>query len=346
MITNLVNNLYSYGYNHKFKLIPLIVETKNKTGLLNPSLFIENDDLHLNLRHVQYVLYHSENKQRYQSAWGPLAYLHPENDLTLTTTNYFSKSNISIIDSHDQDFNFKQVDTSKLDVTPIWEFVGLEDARVVKWDNKIYLCGVRRDTTTNGQGRMEMSEIEYSESDKLWKEVNRYRLDTPFSTDTYCEKNWMPINDKPFHFVKWTNPLEIVKVDLTIKLENGNYYCEQVHLSDTRYPFPRDIRGGGNIIKLPDNSYLMITHEVDLFKNYLGNKDAFYYHRFLQFNNNFELLGSSSEFNFLTGNIEFATGLAYYDKTDSIYITFGFQDNAAFLLRTSLDSILSLITTK
>jgi len=50
-----------------------------------------------------------------------------------------------------------KVDTSALDVTPMWEFVGEEDCRVVQWLGDYYLVGVRRDTTTNGVGRMEYS---------------------------------------------------------------------------------------------------------------------------------------------------------------------------------------------
>ena len=56
--------------------------------------------------------------------------------------------------------NYHKIDTSKLDVTPIWKFIGLEDGRIVNWDDKYYAIGVRRDTTTNGQGRMEFSEFE------------------------------------------------------------------------------------------------------------------------------------------------------------------------------------------
>ena len=37
------------------------------------------------------------------------------------------------------------------------DFIGLEDGRLLKWNDKYYLTGVRRDTTTNGQGRMELS---------------------------------------------------------------------------------------------------------------------------------------------------------------------------------------------
>lgn len=325
----MINNFAKIVLNNGGSIHPLIVdgELTKGTGLLNPSIFNHNGTIYLNVRHVQYTLYHSENNQYFQTRWGPLSYLHPEHDRTLTTVNYFGVLNGTTPD-------ISAVDTSKLDVTPIWEFVGLEDARVAVWDNHIWLCGVRRDTTTNGQGRMEMSKIEYI--DNRWREIERYRLDTPFSNNTYCEKNWVPINDKPFHFIKWSNPVEVVKVDLTKKAENGFYWCEQVFLSDNKQPLPRDIRGGSNVIKW-DDGYLMLTHEVDLFHTELKRKDAFYYHRFLKLDNNFELVSWSDSFNFMTGHIEFACGLM--EHGGDIYITYGFQDNSAYLLKTSKEVI-------
>lgn len=327
----MINNLARIVLQEGGSLTPLLVdgELTKGTGLLNPSLFYHqrSGEMLLNIRHVQYTLYHSENNQYFQTRWGPLSYLHPEHDRTLTTVNYFGK----LVDDLPQ---VSAVDTSKLDVTPIWEFVGLEDARVVVWDDKYWLCGVRRDTTTNGQGRMEMSRLELTE--KGWKEIERYRLDTPFSSDTYCEKNWVPINSKPFHFVKWSNPVEVVRVDLTRKADNGLYYCEQVHLSENRHSLPRDIRGGSNVIDWEDG-YLMLTHEVDLFHTELKRKDAFYYHRFLKLNKDFEVTGWSDSFNFMTGHIEFACGLA--EVRGEVYIAFGFQDNSAYLLKTTKEVI-------
>ena len=43
--------------------------------------------------------------------------------------------------------------------------------------------------------------------------INRNRIEVP-DINSYCEKNWMPILDEPFQFVKWTNPTEIMKVNL------------------------------------------------------------------------------------------------------------------------------------
>ena len=43
------------------------------------------------------------------------------------------------------------------------------------------------------------------------KEISRLRIPTPGLDVSYCEKNWVPINDKPYHFVKWTSPTEVVR---------------------------------------------------------------------------------------------------------------------------------------
>ena len=114
---------------------PLLLPSSQTQGLpqINPSILVEGDDIYLNLRHVNYMLYHSEGEQKFQSKWGPLAYLNPEDDITLTTTNYLCKldpDTLEIVSS-------AKVDTTKLDVKPLWEFVGLEDVRVTKWDNKL-----------------------------------------------------------------------------------------------------------------------------------------------------------------------------------------------------------------
>jgi hypothetical protein len=319
----MINNLVKIVVDNGGSLEPIVVETEKGTGLLNPSIFYHNNVLLVNLRHVQYALFHSEINQLFRGKFGPLSYLHPDTDRTLTTTNYFGKYSGG-------KFNLKEVDTSKLDVEPIWTFVGLEDARVVVWEDRTFLCGVRRDTTPNGVGRMEMSELVKG------KEIGRYRLDTPFSADTYCEKNWMPINSLPYHFVKWSNPVEVVKVDLTEQAENGFYKCDQVYLNKNKIDVPRDLRGGSNVVNWGDG-YMFITHEVDLWKNEHDQKDAFYYHRFVYMNRDFEIERWSDAFNFMTGHIEFCCGLAV--NKDDVKITFGFQDNAAFMLNTTKETI-------
>ena len=311
--------LAKYVITNGGSLHPLVIPASetNGTGLMNPSVYVDNGKVIMNLRHCQYTIYHAE-KGIFEHHYGPLVYLNPENDITLTTKNFFCEldEKMNIVKS-------TKVDTSKLDVKPIWEFIGLEDARVVRWDGKLYLCGVRRDTTTNGVGRMELSEIEVS-ADSV-KEISRVRIDAPAPNTSYCEKNWMPILDKPYHFIKWTNPTEVVKADPVTGA------CETVSLQELNGSYSGNIRGGSQVIPWEDG-YLCLNHITYLFKSELQRKNARYRHVFTKFDKDFKIQKVSKEFSFMEGEIEFACGMAQLN--DDLLITFGFQDNASFLLKT------------
>ena len=300
---------------------PLIIDPEhtNGTAIFNPSIFNDNGNLLVNIRHCQYTLYHS---RQYEHAEGPLVYLNPENDISLTTNNYLCS-----LDDKLEINECNKVDTSKLDVRPKWEFIGLEDGRVVRWNDKLYLTGVRRDTTTNGQGRMELSEIVDNE------EVSRFRIPA-IDEDSYCEKNWMPIIDMPYHYVKWANPTEVVKVDPEKKT------CEVVIKQDEALPTPRDLRGGTHVIPW-EYGYICVIHEVDMLWSEAGKKDAKYPHRFVSFDKNFKINYLSEEFYFMGADIEFATGMCEYNG--NFLISFGFNDNAAFVLECPQKSIMDIM---
>jgi hypothetical protein len=299
---------------------PLIIPSylTNGTGLMNPSIYNDNGKLMVNLRHVNYTFYHSE-KKTFQHQWGPLTYVHPENDMHLRTTNYYLELDDSL-----KITRVNKIDTSELDKEPLWDFVGLEDARLFRWGGDLYISGVRRDTTTNGQGRMELSKIIVGED--YVKEVSRVRIEPPKDPNSYCEKNWMPIPDMDWHYVKWSNPTEVVKVNPTAGTSETIALTQMVDI-------PRDVRGGSHVLPLGDNYYFALTHEVDLFKSEVGRKDGLYRHRFLVWDKNWQIQGFSKDFSFMDAHVEFCTGMCYY-KGD-LLMTFGFQDNAAYVLRVS-----------
>ena len=305
-------NLVQKAVEQGGKLAPIAIP--GTFGGMNPSVFIDPDgDILVNVRVVNYILYHSENEQRFPSRWGPLAYLHPEKDQRLVTENYVVRLNS----------NLEITDCAKVEMLelhqPIWEFVGLEDARLVYW-NDYYLIGVRRDTTNNGVGRMEKSKVSIDKDTWTIKEISRERIEVP--SQSYCEKNWMPIVDKPFHFVKWHSPIEVMKAEGTM--------AQQVALKQGIQP-EKDQRGGSQLIRW-GSVYIAITHEVDLFKNYLQQKDGIYRHRLCVYDDDLNLVGISPEsFSFLDGRIEFCVGAAEYEG--DLLVSFGFQDNAAFVLR-------------
>ena len=307
-------------------LKPLLLpaELTNGTGLFNPSVYIDNDEILVNIRHCQYLFYHSE-KKKFEHQWGPLLYLNPENDITLTTTNYIAK-----LDNNLDIKWFKKIDTSMLDVRPIWEFVGLEDVRLVRWDNKLYATGVRRDTTTNGQGRMELSTIQMSDSHV--KEIERWRIPAPGADDTYCEKNWMPILDMPYHYVKWSNPLEIVKVDPVKKT------CEVVVSKQQNIPYY--YRGGSQVIKM-GKYWVCLPHIVYLFRSEADKKDAIYRHGFIVWDEEWNLVKYTAPFSFMDADVEFCCGMAIHNG--KILITFGYSDNAAFIVSVTPEFLMDFV---
>jgi hypothetical protein len=312
-------NLVQLSVQHGGKLAPLVISEglTSGTGLMNPSIFIDSDgDILVNLRHVNYTLYHSEGNQKFLSRWGPLGYLHPEKDQRLVTENYICRLNADLVMT-----DYAKVEMLELH-TPVWEFVGLEDARLVQWDNEYSLIGVRRDTTTNGVGRMEKSVIKLDKNNWSVKEVKRTRIPAPAPDTSYCEKNWVPILDRPNQFIKWTSPVEVVEL-------NGEQ-CNQLSVKQG-VQSNKDQRGGSQLIRW-GSMYISITHEVDLFKNYLTQKDGIYRHRLCVWDNELNLVGLGKPFSFLDGRIEFCVGAAIFE--DDLLISFGFQDNAAFVLRT------------
>jgi len=309
---------------------PLIIghQQLKLPSLMNPSILNLNNKLIVNIRNTNYFLYHAENN-RNEHFWGPLSYLHPESNMFLSTKNILAE-----LDSNLRLSTFEYIDTSYLDQEPKWEFHGLEDGRLAFWDNKLYLIGVRRDTTDNGQGRMELSEISLSNNKPT--EVCRISMPAPAPNNSYCEKNWMPILDIPYHFVKWTNPTEIVYYDINLKTTYTKILKLFIDYKTS------DLRGGSQVI-LYKKYFIAIIHEADLYNSEAGRKDAQYYHRFVCWNNNFDLISVSDRFSFMDGKIEFCCGLCSCE-TDFL-ITFSFQDNAAFVLRipqSEIDKLLNI----
>jgi hypothetical protein len=225
-----------------------------------------------------------------------------------------------------------RIDTSKHPDKELWEFVGLEDARIVRWDGKLYTCGVRRDLDTIGTGRMELCEIEIVENGV--KEISQHRIPTPGDDKSYCEKNWMPILDMSYHFVKWTNGTEIVKYDI----EKGT--TETVKLVDYKELGCIDLRGGSQVLPF-GKGHICLCHETFLFRSPVDRKDGTYRHRFIVWDEDWNIVKVSPRFSFMNAEIEFAVGMCEYG--DDYLMTFGFQDNAAYLLKVSQEVVKDFI---
>ena len=336
---NNIRNLAKDILNEGGEISPILIPSKDAEGWsqTNPSVLVLDGEILVNLRCVEYSLIHSDKDQKFWSRWGPLTYCHSENLMALRTFNVLCKIDPLTLSVE----KFARIDTSALDIAPIWTFHGLEDCRLAKWEGRLYGIGVRRDVKSNGEGRMQYQEIEYSFDEVPYaKEISRNRIEPPINLESYCEKNWMPILDKPHHFIKWTNSTEIVKANL----ETNS--TERVHLTQKTIPIGRDLRGGSQVIKWGEG-WLSITHEYIPVptNNEHGWKDAFYFSRFVEWDSDWNIISTSEDFSFLDGRIEFVCGMDNLDQ-DFVLITFGFCDCSAYIVKMPKSLIQKMLTKK
>ena len=243
---------------------PLIIDAAltGGLGLMNPSIFKDGDDWIVNVRNVSYTLHHCDPEYiegdnqdgKFQTPWGPLNYVRPDNDPYLRTDNYVGYLNLGWGIER-----YHKINTDKFPKMPDWEFIGHEDGRLMKWDYQLWFAGVRRHAP-DGKGRMQMSRLQLTNN--AVTEQERHIIEVP-DKSSYCEKNWMPILDMPFHFVKWMNPLEIVKVDPNnkskVEVKEGTLTtipCKTVINKSYEYYTERGLRGGSQVLKYKDYYFL------------------------------------------------------------------------------------------
>jgi hypothetical protein len=317
-------NFVKYALNVGGSIHPLILPIQELQGpsLTNPSVYNDDGRILVNLRNINYTLYHAE-KNKYENQWGPLVYIHPENDMHLRTWNYLCE-----LDGNLRISKYFKIDTTDFPDQELWEFVGLEDCRIIRWNQKLYVSGVRRDLDSTGIGRMELCEIQDI------KQVSQFRIPTPVDKNSYCEKNWMPITDMPYHYVKWTNGTEVVKVNPETQT------CEQVKLHTWKDLGCGDLRGGSQVIPFGDYR-ICVVHETFLYNSEAGRKDGTYRHRFIVWDKDWNIVKVSPQFSFMEAKIEFCCGLTSYEN--DFLLTFGFQDNASYLLKVPQDVVRNFI---
>lgn len=276
--------------------------------LCNPSICKFGDDIITNIRGVNYMLWYNESGTM-DSIYGPLYYITENGDDKLRSENYIGKIN----EEH------TKIQWSSPDR---WNFVGLEDIRLVPWEDKLYATGVRRDYWMNGEGRMVLAEVDLEGNYTNEVVLEKEGLD-------FCEKNWMPIEDMPFHYLRWVNPLHIIKVDPQTGV------CEDVLYNEMPEHCYKDydgcqMRGSSQVIKVKDY-HIAIIHLCHLEKNQKDEKcNCEYPHQFIVWDKDWNMIYLSKPFHFADYCIEFTNGMMYKDGL--FYITFALNDNSAWLL--------------
>ena len=299
-------------------------------GQCNPSILWDDQRgewLFLS-RNVNYILHGSGDYTKSWTNWGPILYSIPQEDgRNLKTKNYIA----TVKDLMNDKMKFQLIETTPY--TPQWEFQGEEDARLVRWNGKLYTTGVRRDDNIDGHGRMELMELTED-----FKEVSRLRVKSPNNDENYCEKNWMPILDMPFHYVQFTNPTIIYKIDpQTGDIEKVLEKPEITHSELSKYA---PLRGSSQVIPYK-NGHMALTHTCELWNTATGRKFARYNHVFIVWDEDWNIIHISPVFSFADYNIEFTCGLSY--KDGFFYIPFALQDNFTFIVKVDENVLMKFI---
>lgn len=295
------------------------IHDPNWPGYCNPSIMWDEQDKNFKLivRNVNYVLHGAKDPVKNQSSWGPVLYSIPERDgRNLKTRNFIGVSK----DPANEPWQMQLIDTTPYN--PQWEFQGQEDARILRWDGKIYTTGVRRDDNKDGRGRMELMHL----SEVGAHELSRLKVKA-LDENSYCEKNWMPIKDMPFHYVQMTNPTVVVKVnpktgDTTevVRKERATGFV------DEKFDL---LRGSSQVVRWGDH-WVAIVHTCELWLTANDRKYSRYCHVFVEWDNDWNIVKMSPLFNFADYGVEFTCGMELHDG--KFYIPFAIEDNFVFLL--------------
>jgi predicted GH43/DUF377 family glycosyl hydrolase len=217
-------------------------------------------------------------------------------------------------------------------------FRGIEDGRLYHDGNTFRISATIWESEKIPVARMCNLPLDMSSGKPVAGDIEMF--DSPVDEDT-VEKNWMPVhrtslyNEKDIAFDYIYNPGQT----FTIKTKE---------LTNVGGPTPSRVRGGGQLIGLENGTMLGIIHqcvsaEYIRFAN-LSQEPLFrrrYVHRFMQYNEQGQIIKTTDMFNFLNKSVEFAAGLTTYN--DKVLVSFGALDSSSHVASIPLKKILSAL---
>ena len=285
----------------------------------NPSIFYDKttDTFRLIQRNVSYTLHHTHGE--HWTPWGPLQYAIPQERYNwLETRNFYGECK----DPMKDDWNFHEI--KMVERQQMWEFRGLEDARLVDWNGNLYGIGVRRDDNPTGVGRMNAMLIDRETKNEQYS----IKIKAPGDDKAYCIKNQSIITDMPYHLIDTFNPLHIIKFDTAYGNVETVVKKEKVKgLSDEGYDM---MRGSSQTIPWKDG-HLTIVHTCTMWYTANKRKYARYLHAFIEYDKDWNIRRMSPLFSFNDDMVEFCTGMTM--KDDDLYISFALQDNVSYIVK-------------
>ena len=232
----------------------------------------------------------------------------------------------------------KEVDlTESYETFPVELFRGIEDGRLYHDGNTLRISATIWESGKIPVARICSLPLDMSSGKPKGGEIQMFN--SPIDTDT-VEKNWMPV-----HRTSLFNEKDVA---FDYLYDSGKTYTiEGQQLTEVGGPTPK-VRGGGQLIGLENGTMLGIIHqtvsaEYIRFAN-LTQEPLFrrrYVHRFMQYDEQGQILKTTDMFNFINKSIEFAAGLATYN--DKVLVSFGALDSSSHIASIPLKNILSAL---
>lgn len=233
---------------------------------------------------------------------------------TVCTINYWTEfdKNFNNISQYEIDCKTDKIRNSHIK--------GLEDIRICILEGKVYGIVVDWEHCEHHHPSILLTHLDL---------VNgKYIINTVFPItykNNICQKNWTLFTENSKMYALYSHhPLTI----LEINPEDGDYKIIKEQYSDYNL---KDIRGSANPIKIGDD-WLVLVHEV-------VHKDTRkYYHRFLKYSRNWDLLDISEPFYFKELFVEFSLSISHRiirrDNSDIyiINIFYSSRDNTSDVL--------------
>lgn len=285
-----MNPLISLSFFHK----KLNLETRNPYLSSSACLFLENNSYKGIIRAVNYSI--SDN----------FIYQIRDDKNRVSTINYWIEldMNYDIISFYEIDTNIKKIRQSLIS--------GLEDIRLCKIDEIIYGLAVDFEHCRNDMPSILL--IHFEKIDNKYV-INKFYPIT--YNDHLIQKNWTLFTEnKKLYAIYSHHPLIILEINPT----KGNYIVIKDKYSEYNL---KDIRGSSNPIRV-DNEWLILMHEV------VEKDKRKYYHRFLKYSNDWELIEISEPFYFKNLFIEFS--LSIINNNKNIDILYSTRDNTTEIM--------------
>ena len=208
------------------------------------------------------------------------------------------------------------------------KYTGMEDMRLVVWDNDLYGILSRPDVVPN---KVVMQLIRFNE---MLDMVDTWVFETP----NYFEKNWLPIQDKPFNFLYDPATGACIELNIANYKEADDVVAPTIINQINPPSFSGGLCGSSQVMPYKDG-YICLCHSrydwVDTYKH------VYYTHQFVVYDKNMKPVSVSKPFNFFNKSVEYCCGLE--SDGENIYITFSLHDGVCGMLTIPISEFDSVV---